>query len=95
MPGVTKNSAVARALTSVVAARTARAAVPSHKRIDRRRAEVSCSAGARGFSLVLKMHGPQHEYVVRHSLNLINDLFLQLHEAHPEYLVEQFGMSSE
>jgi hypothetical protein len=95
MPGVRRGSVVARALTAIVEARMGRVGIPAHKRIDRRRALVSCAAGARGFSLEMSLRGRQHEYVVRHALNLINDLFLQLHEAHPEYLIEHFGMSSE
>jgi hypothetical protein len=32
---------------------------------------------------------------VKTALNLINDMFVALHEYHPEYLIEQFGMSPE
>ena len=41
------------------------------------------------------MRGRHHQYAVKAALNLINDLFLLLHEAYPEYLVEHFGLSTE
>jgi hypothetical protein len=35
------------------------------------------------------------EYAVRQLLNLVNELFLTLHESYPDYLIEHFGLSSE
>lgn len=41
------------------------------------------------------IRGTNHAYAVKHSLNVVNELFLALQEGHPEYLVERFGLSAE
>ena len=45
--------------------------------------------------LVVTVRGRNHAYAVRHVLNLVNELFLYLHESYPEYLIERFGLSPE
>jgi hypothetical protein len=47
------------------------------------------------WSLTVTVRGRNHEYAVQRALNLINELFLFLHESHPEYLVRHFGLSPE
>jgi hypothetical protein len=47
------------------------------------------------FSLTLTIRGEHYEYAVRSGLDLVNELFLLLHESYPDYLVQHFGLSSD
>ena len=91
---VDRRSPVARDVAALVAGRTSRT-LPAHKRIDSRRASVDAAVGRGALSLVVSVRGAQHEYATRYALNLVNDLFLLLHEKYPEYLIEHFGVSAE
>jgi hypothetical protein len=86
--------AIVSELRSMVAARSTRG-VPDHKRIDSRRARLACTARKGDFSLSVDIRGRNHEYGVRKALNLVNDMFVALHEGYPDYLVQQFGISQE
>lgn len=88
------DAATASELASLVAARTARGQ-PAHKRVDARRARLRLTRWRGDVSLAVEFHGPDAGYGVRAVLNVINELFVSLHERHPEYVVEQFGVSSE
>jgi hypothetical protein len=91
-PGVDR--ATAGPLKSLVASRTDRDQ-PDHKRLDARRARLTGALRKGDFSLSIEIRGANHEYAVKKALNVINELFLSLHEQHPEYLVERFGISAE
>jgi hypothetical protein len=93
-PQVVPGSAMARELASIVATRSRRDQ-PAHKRLDARRVRLVTTIRKGDWSLALEVRGANHEYAVRHALNLINELFLALHASYPEYLVEHFGMSTE
>ena len=93
-PGVEPRSALLDELKAVVAARTTRA-VPAHKRIDGRRVRLSFAVRRNAASLNLAVRGRHHVYAVQRALNLVNDLFLTLHASYPDYLIDQFGFSSE
>jgi len=93
-PAVKAGSPMVRALAEVVASRTARD-LPAHKRMDARRARVSSAVRRGTWTLAVTIRGRNHEYAVRGALNLINELFLVLHERWPEYLIERFGLSPE
>jgi hypothetical protein len=69
--------------------------LPAHKRLDRRKARLTCGVRAGSFSLDLAVRGASHEYAVRHLMNLVNELHLLLQEKYPEYLVTEFGLSEE
>ena len=92
LPGV--DMAVAAQLRSMVASRTRREQ-PAHKRLDARRARITSTVRNGDFSLIVEIRGANHEYAVTKALNVINELFLALHEGHPEYLAERFGISTE
>ncbi len=81
-------------LKRIVNGRTSRS-LPAHKRIDARRARLSCRMRAGDFSLRVEIRGWQVTYGVSHVLNVINELHLALHESQPEYLIERFGVSGE
>ena len=86
--------AIVAELKAMVAARSTHA-VPDHKRIDARRARLTCAVRNRDFSLSVQLRGRNHEYGVRKTLNLVNEMFVALHDRHPEYLVQHFGISQE
>jgi hypothetical protein len=81
-------------LRATVESRTGREH-PEHKRLDARRARISGTVRKGDFGLSVEIRGRNHAYAVTKALNLINELFLALHEGHPEYLVERFGISTE
>ena len=78
-PGAGATSAMAAELRALVAARSS-ADQPAHKRLDARRARVACAVRKGDWSLSVEIRGANHEYAVRHALNLINELFLALHD---------------
>ena len=81
-------------LAAVIEARSKRG-VPDHKRLDGRRARMAGASRKGAFTLTVTVRGGNHEYAVKTALSLINDMFVTLQEHHPEYLIEQFGMSAE
>jgi hypothetical protein len=91
-PGIDKTSA--SDLKTLAAARSERDQ-PAHKRIDARRARVTTSLRKGAMSLTVQIRGKNHDYAVKSALNLINEMFVSLHEHHPEYLVDQFGLATE
>lgn len=91
-PGLDR--AAAAELRAMVTSRTNRDQ-PAHKRLDARRARVTGSVRNGDFWLRVDIRGRNHAYAVSKALNLINECFLALHEGHPEYLVERFGISTE
>jgi hypothetical protein len=94
LPGINRSSPIGAGLNAIVGSRTSRT-LPAHKRLDGRRARVSSTMRRGDWSIVMTIRGANHEYAVRHALNLINELFLFLHESYPEYLIERFGLSPE
>lgn len=91
-PGIDKTTAAD--LTLLVKSRTRRD-VPDHKRIDARKARLTSTVRKGDFSLAMEIRGRNHDYAVKKALNVINDMFVELHERHPAYLAERFGMSTE
>ena len=91
-PGVDRH--INAHLKAVVDARIARDQ-PAHKRIDGRRARAGIAVRGGNVTLRIVIRGDNEAYAVQAALNLINDLFVVLHEHHPEYLIQQFGISSE
>lgn len=92
LPQATKQ--IAAEMKSIVAARSTRA-VPEHKRIDARRARLACAVRKGDFTFSVGIRGRNQAYAVKQALNLVNDIFVALHEGHPDYLVEHFGISQE
>jgi hypothetical protein len=88
------DSTVAALLTAAVDPR-AQKGQPEHRRVDARRARIAGAVRKGAFSLTVEIRGRNHAYAVKKVLNLINELFVGLHEHHPAYLVERFGLSSE
>jgi hypothetical protein len=69
--------------------------LPEHRRIDRKRAEVSCANRGGFVSVALKVKKNQYAYGVNRIVNLAHELFLHLRERRPEYLMENFDVPQE
>jgi hypothetical protein len=82
------------ALNAVVSNRASRE-VPSHKRLDRRKASLASAIRGGDWSLTATIRGANDVYTTRLALNLVNELFLLLHESYPDYLSSQFGVVDE
>jgi len=93
-PGVAAGSDMVAGLDALVEGRSSRRQ-PAHKRLDGRRARASRVLRRGDWSLVLQIRGPNHQYAVQRALNLINELYLELHETWPDYLILRFGLSAE
>jgi hypothetical protein len=68
---------------------------PEHKRVDARRSRITGTLRKGDFTIAVDIRGQNHEYAVSKALNLINEMFVILHEHHPGYLIERFGISTE
>ena len=88
------SKAIVTEMKSMVAARSTRA-VPDHKRVDSRRARLAAAVRKGDLSLSVEIRGRNQQYAVSKTLNLVNEMFVALHERHPDYLIEHFGMSQE
>jgi hypothetical protein len=93
-PAVARPSPLASGLDAIVRGCTS-PRQPAHKRLDARRVRVSGTVRRGNWWLLATVRGRNHAYAVQRALNLVNDLFLFLHESHPEYLIERFGLSPE
>jgi hypothetical protein len=93
-PHVGARSPIASALREVVATRSTRR-VPAHKRLDPRKVQAGCAVRQGSFALTLRIVNGDEPAALSQLLNLVNELFLVLHEAYPEYLVAHFGLSAE
>jgi hypothetical protein len=92
LPQIDKQGAAL--MKAVVDLRTAKHQ-PEHKRVDARRGKISSAVRKGDFSLAMEIRGANHGYAVSKTLNVINELFVTLHEHHPDYLIERFGISTE
>lgn len=93
-PRLAGRSAIVKDLRALVGERSTRR-VPAHKRLDARKARARCAVRGGNFVLTMTITGPNDAYAVSQLLNLVNDLFLVLHETYPDYLVDEFGLSAE
>ncbi|MEP7272133.1 MAG: hypothetical protein ABI882_11565 [Acidobacteriota bacterium] len=94
LPGLPASSDLYRELKRFVAERQD-PKLPPHRRIDRRRAEVSCSNRGGGVSISLKVKNNQYAYGVNRIVNLVHELFVHLKDVHPGYLAENFDVPEE
>ena len=69
--------------------------LPAHRRIDKGRAEASCTSRGGGISLVLKVNRNQYKYGVGQLVNLLHESFLMLDRCYSEYLYEHYDLPEE
>lgn len=94
LPGVPASSPLYAELKSFLQQRHD-SALPDHRRVDRKRAEVSCSNRGGVVSISLTVKNNQYAYGVNKIVNLVHELFVHLRDAHPDYLVENFDVPQE
>jgi hypothetical protein len=94
LPNVPAKSALYAELKSFIERRHDKE-LPEHRRIDRKRAEVSCANRGGFVSVSIKVKNNQYSYGVNRIINLAHELFLHLRERRPEYLVENFDVPQE
>lgn len=94
LPGIPAKSPLYAELKSFILYRHDRD-LPEHRRIDPKRAELTCMNRGGSVSLSLKVKNNEYEYGVNRIVNLVHELFLHLREAHPDYLVENFDVPQE
>jgi hypothetical protein len=94
LPGVPAGSKMYAELKSFIRQRHDRE-LPDHRRIDRRRAEVSCTNRGGFVSVSLKVKNNQYAYGVNRVVNLVHELFIHLRDAYPEYMAENFDVPQE
>ncbi len=94
LPGITADSPMYTELKSFIAERHDKQ-LPDHRRIDRRRAEVTCSNRGGFVSISLQVKNNQYTYGVSKIVNLVHELFVLLRESYPDYLVENFDIPQE
>ena len=94
LPGVPTNSRMYAELKNFIRQKHDRA-LPDHRRIDRRRAEVSCYNRGGFVSISLKVKNNQYAYGVNRIVNLVHELFLHLGDLYPDYLMENFDVPQE
>jgi hypothetical protein len=94
LPGVPASSKMYAELKSFIRQRHDRE-LPDHRRIDRRRAEVSCTNRGGFVSVSLKVKNNQYAYGVNRVVNLVHELFIHLRDAYPEYMAENFDVPQE
>ena len=94
LPGVPARSTMYAELKNFIQRRHDEA-LPDHRRIDRKRAEVSCSNRGGFVSISLKVKNDQYAYGVNRIVNLVHELFLHLRDQYPDYLAENFDVPQE
>jgi hypothetical protein len=94
LPNVPAKSALYAELKSFIERRHNKE-LPEHRRIDRKRAEVSCANRGGFVSVSIKVKNNQYSYGVNRIINLAHELFLHLRERRPEYLMENFDVPQE
>ncbi len=94
LPGIPASSAMYAELKQFLRERE-KEYLPDHRRIDPRRAQVSCFNRGGFVSISLKVKKNHYAYGVNRIVNLVHELFLHLRDAHPEYLMENFDVPQE
>ncbi|HKQ76140.1 MAG TPA: hypothetical protein VJ810_20770 [Blastocatellia bacterium] len=94
LPNVPAKSELYAELKSFIQQRHDRE-LPEHRRVDRKRAEVSCTNRGGFVSVSLKVKNNQYAYGVNRIVNVAHELFLHLRERRPEYLMENFDVPQE
>ena len=94
LPGVPSNSALYSDLRQFVAGRHDKE-LPEHRRIDRRRAEVTCSNRGGSVSIALTVKRNQYAYGLNRIVNLAHEIFVHLKDHYADYLWESFDAPQE
>ena len=93
LPGIERHSDMHRELKQFLHTRSSRA-VPAHRRIDPRKANVTLGYDAGKISLIVSLNPSHLEYGVRKAVNLIHELFVTFlrRPMYFDYMVEHFHL---
>jgi len=69
--------------------------LPTHRRIDAKRAEVAWANRRGNVSIAIKVKNDQYAYGLNRLVNLVHEIFVQLNDSHPEYMCENFDLPQE
>ena len=69
--------------------------LPTHRRIDARRAEVGWVNRSGNVSITLKVRNNQYAYGLNRLINLVHELFVELNDLHPDYMCSNFDVPQE
>ena len=94
LPNVGPRTAVRKEIRAFILSRTD-SALPKHRRIDARAATVTCEVRGGLLSVKLVAKRRDHDYAVNRAVNLIHEIFVQLHTYFPEYMWENFDVPEE
>jgi len=65
---------------------------PAHRRIDSRKARVTCANRGGDVSLTMKIRDGDYEYAFRKFVNVVQEIYLVFLMEHFDYQVEAFGL---
>lgn len=94
LPNVPANSALYSDLNRFLKSRSD-PKIPKHRRVEARRATVSCSNRAGSVSIALWVKDNQYEYGLKKLVNLVHEVFVHLNDAYADYLCENFDVPQE
>lgn len=93
LPELPAASSLFREFREFIASRQSKT-LPEHRRIDPRKARVSCRNRGGNVSLTLTLRGAEYEYGIRKLIHLAHEVFLVLLAEGPfyEYQIEAFDL---
>lgn len=92
LPNIAADSALYEDFEQFVKSRHA-PALPEHRRIDRRKAQIRCANEDGEVSLTLRIKNGDDEYGANRMIHLVNEIYLSfLPDQHYEYMVEAFDL---
>lgn len=94
LPNVPPNSALYSDLLRFLNSRSD-PKIPKHRRVEARRATVSCTNRAGNVSIALSVKNNQYDYGLKKLVNLVHEVFVQLNDAYADYLCENFDAPQE
>jgi len=94
LPNVARDSHLYDELKSFLSARCDKA-LPSHQRIDPKRAEILSVNRAGNVTISIKVKNNQYAYGMNRLVNLVHQVFVRLNDLHPDYMCENFDVPQE